>query len=375
MPIEPQTDHRAAPSDPVVSASSFVPPGLIHWSAQGAVAHLSARAGALLGDPGGESTVPLALLWHRLEPDDRERVSWAVRDLHVGEAPVALAVRIEAFGPEPASWLHIGLEALVPDAGRGFDRVAYVMPATGALPGVGVPGRLVCFDGLTGQPNRLLFRDQVHLAIRRAARDRGLLAVMALDVGLDAADEDTLGRTPASRERLLRAAVLRIGNSLRAEDLVAAHGDVARPLAAGGPAGGGFAVLLPHIREPQDAARVAFRIAEAVSRPVTIDGVTVHPRLSTGIALYPWDDQEVDGLLRCAEQSESRARTLADGRPQFFSKPMNALATDGSISKRICVNPCRTPGSRCATCRGSTGSPVRCWATRRCCAGTIRCGG
>lgn len=184
----------------------------------------------------------------------------------------------------------------------------------------------VCYDSLTGHPNRLLFRDQVNLAMRRAARDRSLLAVLSIDIDLAQAVSGEVGADFS--DRLLRALSVRIGHALRAEDLAAARLAPRRGDDAGVQGGGGFSVLLPCVREPQDAVRVAARILESVTRPLQIDGHALAPSLHTGIALFPWDDQEVDGLLHCADAALERACQAADGHAQFFSKPMNALSAD-----------------------------------------------
>ena len=184
---------------------------------------------------------------------------------------------------------------------------------------------LLCADGLTGQPDHLRFRDQLHRALCRAARDQTLLAVLSIEAAMPGGASGQNGQ--ALDQRVLRAVSARIGRSLRGEDLAAVSTAPGRDGVVPNPGCGRFAVLLPRIREPQDAVRIATRIVEAVARPLPLDGRLVRLVITTGIALFPWDDQQVDALMDCADQALDRAAAQGGG-VQFFSKPMNALSDD-----------------------------------------------
>ena len=80
--------------------------------------------------------------------------------------------------------------------------------------------KMVCYDTLTGLPNRLLFREQVSYALRRAERDRTLVAVLSLDVDQFRRFNETLGHE--SGDRLLKQVSARVARCLRSEDIIAA---------------------------------------------------------------------------------------------------------------------------------------------------------
>jgi EAL domain-containing protein (putative c-di-GMP-specific phosphodiesterase class I)/GGDEF domain-containing protein len=221
------------------------------------------------------------------------------------------------------------------------------MSSNGSDPAGGHPPAtraLHCLEGTRGLPGRLLFRDQLAQALRRAARDRSLLAVMALEISV--ADDAPARLDESLRRQFAQVAAARIARVLRAEDLAApsAAADAVDDAALGaGEEGapsaspcqadqrvriGGFALLLGSIGEPHDAARVCARIDELLREPLRAAGHELQATARTGIAIYPWDDQEADGLLRCAD--EALARAGRDARPalRFHSRPLDALAAD-----------------------------------------------
>lgn len=314
------------------ACAGFAELGLIHWVAGDSLARVSARAQRLLGGLGARSLVSLDQLWAAADPIDRVALSRAASAIRPASEPLRLRVRIVGAGAAADSVISVAFEAIAHasdgesaqagDGGR-WDVYAVLMPV-GTQPAVR-GGPLLCYDGLTGQPNRLQFRDQVHHALRRAARDQSLLAVLSIEAALP--DGRNAANCRALDERALRAVSVRIGRSLRGEDLAAISTVPDRGDGATGDGRGRFAVLLPRIHEPQDAVRIAARIFETVARPLELDGQLFELSIATGIALFPWDDQEVDGLIDCADQALDRA--IEDrGGVQFFSKPMNALSDD-----------------------------------------------
>ncbi len=306
-------------------------PGLIHWRGAAAHALVSTRARSILGSCGPEVMVRLEELWNGIDASDRVGLMRALQSLRPGGEPLRLAVRTTGAGASPAQWVWIVIDTIARRLDAPCDIYAMVLPCASPdqAPNGAVP--LVCYDGLTGRPNRLLFQDQVHLAVRRAARDRSLLAVLSLDVGLAGPAPDRALDLP-ERELLMRrvrqAVSVRIGRSLRAEDLAAASSAADSAESESAASCGAFAVLLPCIGEPQDAVRIAGRILASIAKPLQIDGQCLQLNLISGIALYPWDDQEAAGLLRCADAALTRAKETGVETPVFFSKPMDALAAD-----------------------------------------------
>jgi len=113
-------------------------------------------------------------------------------------------------------------------------------------------------DQLTGLPNRRLLQDRMERAIQLARRNQEQFAVMVVDLDRFKLINDTYGH--AAGDEVLRAVAARLGASIRKADTVARHG------------GDEFIVLLPELREAQDALVVAEKVIAGVSAPIYVDG-------------------------------------------------------------------------------------------------------
>ena len=144
-------------------------------------------------------------------------------------------------------------------------------------------------DMLTELPNRTMMRDELTEAIDVASRTGARVGVLLMDLNLFKEVNDTYGH--AMGDRLLAMVAGRIKAQVRPGDLAARLG------------GDEFAVLLPGVEDHISAVRVAQRIRESISRPFTMDEVTVTIDVSIGIALYPDDGTQIDPLIQAADSA------------------------------------------------------------------------
>jgi len=126
-------------------------------------------------------------------------------------------------------------------------------------------------DVLTGLANRAGLEDAAERlgAITRGSTER--LSVLYLDLDGMKEVNDSLGH-PAG-DQLLRTVADRIAGTLRSSDTVARLG------------GDEFVVLAAGIDEDTAASTLAVKIAQAVTRPVHLDGQVIVPTISIGIAV------------------------------------------------------------------------------------------
>lgn len=141
-------------------------------------------------------------------------------------------------------------------------------------------------DGLTGLPNRQLFRDRLEQALRRVFRRGEGVAVLVLDLDDFKQVNDTLGH--GAGDELLRLAAQRLRAAVRAEDTVARL------------SGDDFAILLEGIRGVRQALGVAERVTEALREPLVVGRREVLLAASVGIA-YARGAVAPDDLLRRAD--------------------------------------------------------------------------
>lgn len=156
-------------------------------------------------------------------------------------------------------------------------------------------------DLLTGLPNRALLLDRLRQGLRQAHRDHGQLAVIFFDLDKFKPVNDQLGHTVG--DRLLQALARRLLGEVRVADTLARLG------------GDEFVVLLPVIKDGQDAQLVAEKIRQAVAQPFPIDRHLINVSASIGIALYPDHAQEGEELLRYADSAMYEAK--AEGGNRF----------------------------------------------------------
>ncbi|WP_338758474.1 EAL domain-containing protein [Massilia sp. METH4] len=168
-------------------------------------------------------------------------------------------------------------------------------------------------DSLTGLPNRALLADRLERAVLAARRTDRRLAVMFLDLDRFKTINDSLGHLTG--DALLKEVAGRLCRAVRASDTVARLG------------GDEFVVLAPHIRDTEEAARVAQKIIDALALPFPLDGHTLHITPSIGICVCPGDGDDVETLMRRADTAMYHAKAAGRNNYQFFTQKMNQAAT------------------------------------------------
>ncbi len=149
-------------------------------------------------------------------------------------------------------------------------------------------------DQLTGLPNRALFHDRMQLALAKARRHQGQLALFYLDLDRFKAINDTFGHMTG--DLLLEKVARRLELCIRECDTLARLG------------GDEFVVLLESIEQPEQATLVAEKIRQVFARPFDLAGRQVHILPSIGIALFPLHGNDEEQLLRHADDAMYSAK-------------------------------------------------------------------
>lgn len=186
--------------------------------------------------------------------------------------------------------------------------------------------RMAYFDSLTGLPNRMLFRDRLELSMLHAERHERLLALLFLDLDNFKRINDTLGHRVG--DMLLQEVADRLTGCVRSCDTVSRQQMDELNVTVARQGGDEFTVLLTEISHVQNAARVAQRFLEALSKPFMLDGHEVFTSVSIGIALYPFDADNLDGLLKNADVAMYHAKDRGKNNYQFYRQSMNVAAVE-----------------------------------------------
>ncbi len=142
-------------------------------------------------------------------------------------------------------------------------------------------------DHMTGLVNRTLFKERLERAISRARRGGYRVGLLYLDVDRFKNVNDTLGHHAG--DELLMTVSKRITESIRNVDTAARLG------------GDEFTVLLDLLNVENGASIAASRVVHALHQPMVIANEDLRVSGSVGVAVFPDDAQDVDGLIRKAD--------------------------------------------------------------------------
>ena len=137
---------------------------------------------------------------------------------------------------------------------------------------------------------------------------------MYLDLDRFKEVNDSLGHDVG--DILLKEAGQRLTNIVRSTDTVARIG------------GDEFTILLSHVQGSSSIERLAQMILDAMSAPFQLKDEVVYISTSVGISLYPIDGEDVEVLLKNADQAMYEAKSQGRNRYYYFTPTMQEAAID-----------------------------------------------
>ena len=173
---------------------------------------------------------------------------------------------------------------------------------------------LAFHDELTHLPNRNLFLDRLQQAIFEADRTEHLVAVLFLDLDRFKTINDSLGHTVG--DQVLIQSAKRLNSVLRAGDTISRLG------------GDEFSIVLSDIHNVMDCTLIAEKLIECMSKPLVIGDRELVVTVSIGITIYPFDNAEIQGLLKNADMAMYHAKEAGRNNFQFYSSSMADKASE-----------------------------------------------
>lgn len=175
-------------------------------------------------------------------------------------------------------------------------------------------------DPLTGLPNRACFRDQLEAALKRAVPGAMPLSVLFLDLDNLKQVNDRHGHGVG--DEVLRIVASRLRRALRDRDVVSRLG------------GDEFACLVRGALDERQISRLACKLFDAVSAPMTIGALNLNSRVSIGIAPCTADGVTPDELMHRADTAMYRAKREQTGYAFFAERDLVPGANAASPSTR-----------------------------------------
>jgi len=218
-----------------------------------------------------------------------------------------LDVRVDVAGDDEIGRLGRSFAAMADSLAQSHEQVRY----------------LAYHDGLTGLPNRNMFKEYLAKSLARARRNDEQLALLFLDMDEFKQVNDTLGHEAG--DKLLGMFSDALAAVLREGDLIGRGSDPQDDLLAR-LGGDEFIILLQAVAGPEEAAAAAARILEMLSRPFPVEGQQFYIGASIGITMFPQDGTGVDELIKHADLAMYAAKRRGKNNYQFFMQDMNVLA-------------------------------------------------
>jgi len=169
-------------------------------------------------------------------------------------------------------------------------------------------------DELTGLPNRHIAAQHIQQGIYDAKRNNRNLVVMKIGLDRFKHINDSLGHDIGDNLLIQISCRLKEGN--RRGDLVSRiNGDQ-------------FVVTLIDVDKTTNMDRLVRKYVDGFETPFVIDEHILHISVSIGIACYPNDAIDVDGLMRNAESAMFQAKQKGGTNFRYFSQEMRTKSTE-----------------------------------------------
>ncbi len=215
------------------------------------------------------------------------------------------------LGVDGEQWFELGVEPLAHEAGGVLLTHTDITDRKQAEESLIVRA---LHDDLTGLPNRALLHDRIAHAMTKAGRRGHNTVVMFIDLDRFKMVNDSFGH--AAGDAMLVAVAERLRRSVRYGDTVGRLG------------GDEFLVLCEQVSSEHEAVVIVERILKALDEPLRIDGQTIYPSASIGVAVDSQESVGVETLIANADAAMYLAKGNAIRRYAIFDHSLAAKTAD-----------------------------------------------
>lgn len=267
-------------------------------------------------------------LLQQIHPHDLAVFEKKFKDSLTSATAEQLEFRIQTES-QTERWMHQSIEPIFDSSGQVQRLLGTVQDITERRESEDRIRELAYYDTVTGLPNRLMFSELLHSTIAAARRHKRIFAILFIDLDRFKNINDTWGHSVG--DKLLSQVSQRLTDCLRDVDIVSRHTPSDRVLSVSEYTvarlgGDEFVVLLPDLNHPEDAAMVAHRINQIMSKPITIEETDIFPSASIGISVYPTDGDNETDLLKRADRAMYAVKAGGRNGYHFYTADLQTLA-------------------------------------------------
>ncbi|PKM11641.1 MAG: chemotaxis protein CheR [Gammaproteobacteria bacterium HGW-Gammaproteobacteria-3] len=165
------------------------------------------------------------------------------------------------------------------------------------------------YDALTKLPNRNLLYDRLQQAMTKARREHKLIGLLFIDLDGFKEINDAFGHSQG--DLVLRHVTERMSEVMRESDTIARFG------------GDEFIVILSDMESADDLIPTTEKILQVVQKPISLDGHELSVTVSIGITLFPDDGNDMEVLLKHADNAMYAAKAQGRNGYRFFTQAMH----------------------------------------------------
>ena len=169
-------------------------------------------------------------------------------------------------------------------------------------------------DALTGQPNRVLFRNKLEETVVDGQRSDEPFGCAVLIINIDRFQQinESFGHSAGDRFLISMASTLR--RCIASSDILARL------------SGDEFAVLVPKLEKIDAVIQTCNRIHEAMEQPYDLDGNEVFTSVSIGVASTISSATHPEDLIRDADFAMHRAKIAGKARTEVYQRDSHQVA-------------------------------------------------
>nr|WP_186436452.1 EAL domain-containing protein [Pseudoalteromonas neustonica] len=213
----------------------------------------------------------------------------------------------------PSHPIHISITAVAKDSNVVSYYVVVISDLTEQKRAENELRYLANYDPLTKLPNRTLMYQKISHAIKDADTRASLVALLFIDLDKFKPVNDSFGH--AVGDQLLCDITHRMNSMLDNNAIV------------GRQSGDEFLLLIKNLDSPQSLSNLVRSLTAELAKRVVINDFAINISASIGVALYPFDADTTDELIRNADIAMMHAKQSGRNGFKFFTEQMNNQIT------------------------------------------------